>query len=85
MGKTKTKDVSEMEDEEVLNALSDLITSDIMNFVEIVIQKRVSLFIQEIHDNLKGKSAFGNRNAIGISGLFIMRILLFGLYSINWQ
>ncbi len=49
----KPKAVSAMTDAEMKQEMTDMITRDVMTFVEIVIQKRVSLFVDEIYNGVK--------------------------------
>jgi len=53
--KNKKKNIAEMTDEEMKNEMTEIISNDIMRFVEVIIKKRVSLFVEEIHKGVKEK------------------------------
>ncbi len=47
-GKKKIPDISSMSEEEQEILMTDIITKDIIKFIEVVTRKRVSLFVKEI-------------------------------------
>ncbi len=53
MKKPVKKKIEQMSDAEMKQELTDMITKDVMYFCEIVINKRVSLFVEEIYKGIK--------------------------------
>ena len=52
-GRKKKPDILSMSEEEQELLMADIITKDIMKFIEVVVRKRVSLFVKEIRKGVK--------------------------------
>ena len=51
--KQKIAAIMTMSDDDMKAEMTNIITKDVMRFVEIVIKKRVSLFVDEIYKGIK--------------------------------